>query len=287
VDPEDVLTLTALTGRSLRTVDGQARGVVRDLTVRLGDGDLRVRRVLVVRRGRQQLLPWSTVTLDGARLTLLAGADVTEPSDGSRLEAEELDLDTDEVLLGRDVLDCQIVDLSGRRLTRASDVVLSRTLSGGLALVGVEVGVRAVLRRLGFGRLTGRLRRSVVPVDQLHLSSARGHQVQLGVSTSAVHRLDAEGLSHLLTRLDVTKATDVIGSVGPVRAAEALLKTHPVVGRRLMSALPERESTRLREHLPHGSAVTHPQLHEHVASHPRRVRRLVGWRTHNPPEVSE
>jgi hypothetical protein len=279
MDPEDVLTLTALTGRSVQTADGHDGGVVRDLTMRLGDAQLRVEQVLLARRGIRRLVPWSAVALDGDRVRLVAEATGAGPP-------EQLDLDTNEVLLGRDVLDCQIVDLSGRRLTRASDVVLSRTLSGGLALVGVEVGVRAVLRRLGFGWLTGRLPRSVVPMDQLHLSSARGHQVQLGVPTSAVHRLDAEGLSHLLTRLDVTKATDVIGSVGPERAADALLKTHPVVGRRLMSALPERESTRLRQHLPHGSAVTHPHLHEDVSSHPRRARRLAGWRTHHPPEVS-
>jgi hypothetical protein len=136
------------------------------------------------------------------------------------------------------------------------------------------------------GWLARRLRHSVVPVDQLHLSSARGHRVLLAVPTSAVNGLDATGLSHLLTRLDVAKATEVIGSVGPVRAAEALLKTHPVVGQRLLSALPERESSRVRRHLPRGSAVTHPHLHERVTSHPRRLRRLAGWRTHHPPEVS-
>ncbi len=174
----------------------------------------------------------------------------------------------------------------GRRLTRASDVVLSRTPDGVLALVGVEVGGAAVLRRLGLGWLAGRLRRRVVPVDQLHLTSARGHEVQLAVPTSAVHRLDAEGLSHLLTTLDVGKATDVIRSVGPARAAEALLKLHPVVGRRLMSALAEGEFSRVRRHLPHGSAVTHPHLHQRALSSPRRLRRLAGWRTHRPPGVS-
>lgn len=286
MDPEVVLTLTALTRRSVRMEDGRAGGVVRDLTVRLGDGRLRVEQVLVVRRGRRQLVPWSAVAVDGDRVVLLAGTEDAVPSAPPRLDADKPNLDADELLLGRDVLDCQIVDLLGHRLTRASDVVLSRTPEGGLALVGVEVGVGAVLRRLGLGWLAPRLRRQIVSIDQLHLSSARGHQVQLAVSTSVVHRLDAEGLSHLLTSLDVAKATDVIGSVGPVRAAEALLKTHPVVGRRLMSALPERESSRVRQHLPHGSAVTHPHLHERVSSHPRRLRRLAGWRTHRPPEVS-
>jgi hypothetical protein len=144
------------------------------------------------------------------------------------------------------------------------------------------VGIAAVLRRLGLGWLTGRLRHQVVPVDQLHLSSVRGHQVQLAVSTSAVYQLDAGDLSHLLTRLDVAKATEVIGQVGPQRAAEALLKSHPVVGRRLMSALPGAESSRVRRHLPPGSAVTHPHLHQGSLTPPRRIARFAGWRTHRP-----
>jgi hypothetical protein len=276
---EALVTLTALTGRSVLTPDRQAAGVVRDLTVRLGGDRPSVERVLVTRHRERRLVPWSVVEDDGDRVVIHSAPGQPVP------QGDELDLDADELLLARDVLDCQIIDLEGRRLTRASDVVLARDLEGGLALVGVEVGLGAVLRRLGLGWLSGRSRRQVIPIDQLHLSSARGHQVQLAVTTSAVHRLDAAGLSHLVTRLDVDKATDVLGAVGPERAAEVLLRTHPVVGRRLMSALPDVESSRVRRHLPPGSTRTHPHLHERGSTRPRRLRRLAGWRTHHPPEV--
>jgi hypothetical protein len=42
MDSEDVLTLSSFPGRSARTADGRAGGVVRDLTVRLGDEHPRV-----------------------------------------------------------------------------------------------------------------------------------------------------------------------------------------------------------------------------------------------------
>jgi hypothetical protein len=193
-----------------------------------------------------------------------------------------VDLRADELLLRRDVLDCQIIDLKGHRLTRASDVVLGRTSEGAIALVGVEVGVRAILRRLGLGWLAGRLAGHLVPMEQLHLTSSRGHQVQLVSATSAMHQLDSVGLAHLLTRLDVGQATEVMTTVGPERAASALLRTHPVVGRRLMSALPPAESSRIRRHLGHASRHTHPHLHDRTPLR-RRSRRLAGWRTHHPP----
>lgn len=44
----------------------------------------------------------------------------------------------DEILLGRDVLDTQIVDVVGQRLARVTDVVPARTPDGRLNLVGVK-----------------------------------------------------------------------------------------------------------------------------------------------------
>lgn len=280
------LTLTALIGRPVRSADGDRRGAVRDLTVRLSAERPRVGRVLVGQGGKRWLLPWSAVAVDrSGAVMIVAGQDGDTESNSRRLESrpDAIDLAADEVLLGRDVLDCQIIDLAGRRVTRASDVVLGVAPGGDLVLVGIEVGVRALIRRLGFPWFAGRLRERVLPIDQLHLSSSRGHQVQLALATSPVHQLDAAGLAQLLTRLDVTKATDVIRSVGPDRAAAALLKSHPAVGRRLMSALPGHESAHVRRHLPVESTVSHPHLHEAAAWRPRRLRRLAGWTTQRPP----
>jgi len=182
------------------------------------------------------------------------------------------------------LLEC--TTMSGRRVTRASDVVLATTAGAGLVLVGVEVGAAALLRRLGLAWLAPRRSHQIVAMDQLHLTSSRGHQVQLTAATSAMHRLDSTGLAHLLTRLDVTKATEVITAVGPDRAASALLKTHPEVGGRLMRALPVSESARIRARLGRDSTRTHPHLHAPDLARPRRSRRLAGWRTHHPPRAA-
>ena len=49
-------------------------------------------------------------------------------------------LDPDEILLVRDVLDTQIVDVVGQRLARVADVLLARRPDAALEPVGVEVG---------------------------------------------------------------------------------------------------------------------------------------------------
>lgn len=58
------------------------------------------------------------------------------------------------LLLGRDVLDTQVFDIAGKRLARVGDVRLEED-QGTLRAVGVEVGVGAVMRRLGLLALRG------------------------------------------------------------------------------------------------------------------------------------
>ena len=87
------------------------------------------------------------------------------------------------VLLVRDVLDTQIVDVVGQRLARVADVVLTPTADGHLELIGVEVGFGGVLRRLHLPVL--RSGEDVVVWSDLHLTSERGHAVQLATPRAA------------------------------------------------------------------------------------------------------
>jgi hypothetical protein len=75
-------------------------------------------------------------------VVIVADSDGDGVSEGRRphVGSDDLGLIADELLLARDVLDCQIVDLAGRRVTRASDVVLAAAPGGDLVVAGVELG---------------------------------------------------------------------------------------------------------------------------------------------------
>jgi hypothetical protein len=62
-----------------------------------------------------------------------------------------------DVALAHDVLDHQVVDAIGTQIVRPSDVYLA-TVRGRVELVGIEVGLSALLRRLGPKRSRGRVR---------------------------------------------------------------------------------------------------------------------------------
>ena len=54
-----------------------------------------------------------------------------------------------EILLNRDVLDRQLIDVNGKRVVRVNDLQIA-PLQERYRLIGVDVGARALLKRLGF-----------------------------------------------------------------------------------------------------------------------------------------
>jgi len=158
-----------------------------------------------------------------------------------------------EILLARDVLDTQVVDVAGQRLARVADVVLA--LAGGagrtgLEVVGVEVGFGAVLRRLGLRRVTPIRTEDVVAWSDLHLTSERGHTVQLAAARSAVHRLDARGLAALVSRVDTDSASEILAAKDPRTAAEVVSEAHPDIGERMLRALLPSQADRIVAAMP-------------------------------------
>lgn len=265
----------------MQAADGRVVGRVLDLTARVGSEHPVVHRV-VVGHGRRPryLLPWATIESyerSGVRLRDVG------PLEPMAVAPGRLPLADDELLLIRDVLDTQVVDVAGHRLARVADILLTRLPDGRLELAAVDVGLRAVVRRLALARLGRRLPERAVDWRDLHLTSDRGHDVQLATKAAAVHRLDAHELAELLTRLDLDNATAVLRHVGPARAAAAVARTHPEVGGRLMLALEPEHAATVVGSLPSESAGPYQQV---LRTRPRqrraRLRRWAGWRLRRP-----
>lgn len=166
-----------------------------------------------------------------------------------------------EVRLVRDVLDCRVYDVPGRRTVRVGEVWLVRRDDGGLDVVGLEVGVAAVLRRLGLSRLRSAPEGlPLLQLSQVHLTSPPGHRAQLATPSAPVHRLGPHDLAHLLTHLPVSFAEDVVRLLPQERSRAAFERLHPRVVARLAHTLDGREAP--------------PRRH--------RTRRTAGWRLDRP-----
>lgn len=227
-----MLLLSDLLGSDVRSAEGDVVGHLIDMTVEVGDDHPAVRRLAIGRRRRiRAFVGWDEVVSfehDDIQLSI-PRADVASLGFGVGLIGREL-------LLARDVLDTQIVDVAGKRLARVSEVLLARS-DATVRVAAVEVGAAGVWRRLGMDRMAERTAEQAVDWADLHLTSARGHALQLATPGTGVHRLAAAELASVVSHLPTGKAAQVLDAVEPAAAAGALSASHPTVGARLLHAV--------------------------------------------------
>jgi CBS domain-containing protein len=139
VQAPPILHLSSVVGSPLRDSDGERLGKVEDLIVRLGgEGYPPITGFLVTVAGRTSYLGADRVSDIGSDGVVLRKAKL----DLRRFERRE-----EEVLLKRDVLDRQLINLEGARLVRANEIELALAV-GSWRVVGVDTGPRGGLRRL-------------------------------------------------------------------------------------------------------------------------------------------
>ncbi len=134
-----ILHLSTVVGSPLRDADGEKLGKVDDLIVRLGGvGYPPITGVLATVAGRQSYVPVervSGISPDGVVLRK------------AKLDLRHFERRPEEVLLKRDLLDRQLINVEGARLVRANEIELA-LVGGSWRVVGVDTGPRGGLRRL-------------------------------------------------------------------------------------------------------------------------------------------
>lgn len=149
----------------------------------------------------------------------------------ARLDLREFTRRPGEVLLAKDVLDHQVVDLDGRQVIRAADLYLA-PVSGQFLLVGLDVSLNTLLRRLGPKRLRGLPTPervidwdAVAPFSDDLTSSPPA--VQLRSSDEKLRRLAPADLADLLEDLGRPARQDLLSRLENDAAADALEEMDP------------------------------------------------------------
>jgi magnesium transporter len=191
---------------------GEVIGKLEDLIVRIGDEPYPPIAGLVVRDGRRQFF------VPGGHLQALNGV--------ARLSSSTVDLQPfvrrdGEVLLRKDVLDHQIIDITGRRIVRVNDIQLAG-IDSTYRLVGVDVSPQALLRRLGPRALSDRIiGRQIIDWNAAqYLASAA--PVQLKVSYDRLSELNPVDLARIVDALSYRESAEIVAALDDETAAETL-----------------------------------------------------------------
>ena len=212
-----VLHLSLVLRGDLFDGGGRRLGRVDDLIVRLGDDDYPpVTGLLASVAGRQVFVPAEQIsTIEQGRAVLAV------PS----LDLRPFERRRDEVLLRKDVLDRQLINVDGARLVRSNEIELAR-IEGWYRVIGVDVGPRGLLRRL----VPRRLARSVAPgtfLDWASVEPFTGHvpTVRLRIPHPKLARLHPAQLADLVEAASHLEGAEIIEAVGredPERQADVI-----------------------------------------------------------------
>jgi CBS domain-containing protein len=269
-----LLSLAGLLGRPVVNQAGEEIGGLVDLVARWADDPYPPVTGLVVRVARRQVFvpAEQVVELDrhGARLR------------SARLDLREVERRQGEVLLARDVLDHQLVDTDGIKVIRAADLYVAK-VGEAWRLVGVDVGVQTLLRRLGparfrwlptpervidwaaiqpFGiepggvrlRATARRLHRLRPAELADLLEDLGRparqallaELDPATAADALEEMDPEELDALLHELSDEQAATLVASMESDEAADALRELEPGERDELLARLPAATAQRLR-----------------------------------------
>jgi magnesium transporter len=251
--------LTHLLGRPVVDPSGATLGRVREVAASRG----RFPRVLGItiaprRAGREVLgsgecyIPWAAMQVNDGRVV----ADPSAKGVGS-------DGHPSAVSLRADLLDRQIVDIDGARVVRVNDVWLAES-AGNLRVVGADVGMRGVLRRLGLERVLGGVASALgyeLP-DRLiawnyvaPLEREGSRDLKLTVPTHLLRELHPSELADILGQLDAERRERIIRVLSDAALAETLAETEPEVSSEALHALGEERARRVVEIMPPDEAA--------------------------------
>ncbi len=247
--------------------EGKPFGRVREFAVAPQVDASRVKGLVVRRRDAPRSSKPSLIAIgqlsrdEGGTLRLLEGA-----------ATDEMVAADDYLLLERDLLDQQIIDVHGHKVVRVNDVdmVWERCAQGPagevlltLKIAEVEVGVRGAVRRLLKGlpaqavdRIACRVRSAIIPwefVDLIDRDPAR--RVRLKIEQDRLAKMHPSDLADILEELAPAEREALFSSLDEEVAAEALEEVDLKTQKTLIASLDTERVAGIIEEMDPGAAA--------------------------------
>src|SRR3989339_1467045 len=129
------------------------------------------------------------------------------------------------ILLGKMVLDKQIVDLGGIRVVRVNDLQFG-FIKDIMSLVAIDIGLGGLMRRLGLGRISYLAKPQLVEWKNVSLV---GHKIQLPTEASNLVKLHPADIANLVEKLNLNQGSALLESMDEETVARVLEEVEPEV----------------------------------------------------------
>jgi sporulation protein YlmC with PRC-barrel domain/CBS domain-containing protein len=250
-----MLALSELLGATVYDLSGAASGRVREVTLAPQEDRARVSSLIVKTKSGNRVLPFAAVSAINGGVRAATAATEWPAANG----AEGL------LLLARDLLDQQVIDINGRKVVRVNDVdlQLDAPKEGGqtgpsLRVLSVDVGARGAIRRLLRGvaprsalhLLLGKIPPRNIPwnfVDLIETDPAR--RVKLNISHEGLAKLHPADIADIVEELAPDEREAVFETLDEEVAAEALEEVEPKVQKAIVESLDSERAAEIVEEM--------------------------------------
>ena len=256
-------TVATIVGMPVVDAEGKVHGRVQELAVDVGADSTRVSGLLLTRR-------------EGGKThrSMVPVGSLEQPKSADKalrtsVKPESVPSLTDSLLLERDLLDQQIIDVDGRKVVRVNDVNLAWTKDAGngestaLLIEEVEIGLRGAARRLLKGLPAGTvdsivrsIPSRVIPwscVDVIDRDPAR--RVRLKIGQERLAKLHPSDIADILEELAPAEREAVFTSLPEETAAEALEEIEPKLQKELLQRMDSEKAAEIIEEMDPGAAA--------------------------------
>src|SRR5437899_1320779 len=245
------LALTELIGAAVFDAAGTRCGRVRELAMIPQEDRARVAMLIVRTKSGDRMLPSSSITSIEASVRSDVSCSQWATSDGSE----------GWLLLGRDLLDQQVIDVFGRKVVRVNDVDLHQELVQNrpvLKVGSVDVGPRGAIRRLlkgvvpavALNALLKKIPPREIPwdfVDLIETDPAR--RVKLKISHERLAKLHPADIADIVEELAPDEREAVFETLDEEVAAEALEEVEPKVQKAIVESLDSERAAEIVEEM--------------------------------------
>jgi CBS domain-containing protein len=235
-----MLYLSQVLGRPILDLDGERVATLRDVIVRLGEEDHPPVAGFVARyRRRDFFLPrWRIghFAIDGVRMN----SDLLDLRPFMRRDGE--------VLLARDVLDKQLIDVDGKRVVRVNDVQIIEAAND-WRVTGADVSLTGLWRRLAPAFMRSGRPIEVIDWADVGYLATDAATVQLKSSRGKLARLHPVEIARLAEAFSYQHGAEIVESLDDETAAETLEEMAAARQAQILSDMDEERAADILEHM--------------------------------------
>ena len=232
---------------------GEEIGKLKDIIVGIGEPFPPVITLVVTAGGETYLLPWHLVNLFNKRvISVNMKIDEISPAQHS----------PSDILICRDILDKQIVDINGAKLVRVNDLELG-DVKGKLCLVAADIGLRGLLRRLHvekrgerfFSWFNYKLQNKLISWHYVQTIEPKVARLTLKITNQKVSSMHPADLAEIISEVSQKERTAIFGSIDVETAAEALHELEPSVQVDIIDDMSKERASDILERMPPDEAA--------------------------------